>query len=472
MAEPTVTPSAALSETSAIPAAPAPLGVLRLAAYAMPVLPMTLLSVPMATILPGVYAKDLAIPLATLGVVAAAARVFDAVTDPIEGVLIDRWRAAGRHPGWYIVPGALLALFGAWQLFVPPATAGIWHFAIWSFVFYIGWTLFEIPHASWGGYLAPGYAQRTRLYSARTFALYIGMMSFFALPVLMGGGSIGLPELRVAALCAVPLMLLGLWLNLQFVRNPITRIETVAPFSFTRFMRELAANRPLLQLLVAFVLAGLGFGMWSGLLFLVLATHLGLGQSVAQLFVVATPAGIVGVLLWGFLGTRLGKTRAWALSMGLSGLLMAAMAFIKPGPDAMTSVSILMLGIYLASSGQLVLPLAIAADVADYGQWKFGQDVAGSSFAVLAFAAKAVAGVGAGAALWVAGMFGFDPAAAVQSVEGVFGIKLAFGWIPALITLAALPFILTNPISERRHAALRRRLERRLQAAASRSVVA
>ena len=106
----------------------------------------------------------------------------------------------------------------------------------------------------------------------------------------------------------------------------------------------------------------------------------------------------------------------------------------------------------------LILP-SLLSDIIDYGTWKFGKDRAATYFSLSTFINKTVAALGAAMGLAIAGWTGFDPSAAFHSDASIIGLRLSVAWIPALIIVLSIIFIALIPITVRRHALIRRRLD-------------
>jgi GPH family glycoside/pentoside/hexuronide:cation symporter len=70
------------------------------------------------------------------------------------------------------------------------------------------------------------------------------------------------------------------------------------------------------------------------------------------------------------------------------------------------------------------------ADVADYGEWKFGRRTTGLVFSAAMFAQKFGLTIGSGLAGWLLAAFGFV-ANESQSDSSVFGIRMLFTLMPA-----------------------------------------
>ena len=68
-----------------------PLKPFTLAAYSGVALPMAAMGMPIAVYLPRFYSEGLGLSLITVGLIFTLARVWDVVTDPAMGYLIDRF---------------------------------------------------------------------------------------------------------------------------------------------------------------------------------------------------------------------------------------------------------------------------------------------------------------------------------------------------------------------------------------------
>lgn len=433
-----------------------------LAAYAAPVLASTFFVSPSTTVLPGLYAKHHGLALASLAAAILFARMFDAILDPLIGHWSDRLRerTGSRKP--LILAGGVLMPVSAWFLYAPAGTAGIAYFTAWFLCLYLAWTLFEIPHSAWGAEIATAYEDRARLFSFRALAFYAGGLVFFLIPLLpvFPSHEINFDVLRASVIAVSALlaaMLVALWRLVPDGRPSPPR----AGESLRDIIVSVVANRPLVLLIAAYLIFGVGLGMWSGLLFLYIDAYLGLGQQVALVFAVATPVAVAGLPVWYRVIRRFGMPRTWAISnVGIVAAIVGT-ALLEPGQAAFLPLVAASLGVYFFASCQAAVAPAMLAGAADYGTWKFGVDRTATYYAVFTFTSKIVIGLGAAAGLALAGAFGFDATARVQTPQAILGLKLAFAWVPALVALAALPLILASPIDARRQDILRRRLGRR-----------
>src|SRR5262245_7073991 len=89
--------------------------------YGLLGLPLAFVALPLYVVVPHYYATTFGVPLAALGGVLLAARLLDAMVDPLLGTWADSWFAVSWRRAWQValVAAAVLAAgFGA--LLVPP----------------------------------------------------------------------------------------------------------------------------------------------------------------------------------------------------------------------------------------------------------------------------------------------------------------------------------------------------------------
>ena len=427
-----------------------------LVAYSLPLFALHFSVAPMMSILQGIYAKHYGLELTAIASVLIIARVFDGVTDPLIGYFSDRTRA--RKP--FSLAGGGLFVISAYFLFSPPDDVSVGYFLFWYLAFFLSLTLFEIPHLSWGSELAPQYEERSRLYTTRGGFLIVGQTAFYALPYLpiLPGNEFTPETLRLAVFLSAILTVISLYWMARAVPDKLARHRTTRHRENVRsVLRAIYKNKPLLIFVAAQSLSGFGMGMWIGLLFIYLDTYLQLGESAAAFFLIGNLFSLASLAFWLRFANRIGKAHAWAASTVAFLVLIATMGALQPGIGFWIPLFI-MCAFYFANGCMHVVAPSILADTVDYGKLKFGGDRAGTYFAFFALLGKVNAGVGAGAALAIAGLFKYDPAILQNTSEAVFGLKLAFVVAPLFFIAASLIFILMTPITKRRHETIRKRL--------------
>ena len=128
------------------------------------------------------YATDvLAISAVAMGWILLAARLWDAVSDPVMGFLSDRTRTRlGRRRPWMIASalplGLLIVALGS-----PPASLGGAALAAWTGVvfllLYSATTAFLVPYDALGAELTSDYRERTLLFGLRRVTFGVGALA-------------------------------------------------------------------------------------------------------------------------------------------------------------------------------------------------------------------------------------------------------------------------------------------------------
>ena len=120
--------------------------------------------------------RHVGISAAAVGVMMTLMRVFDAVIDPAIGSASDRTDTRwGRRRPWMLV-GAVFCPLASLAMFHPPPTlSGLWlngYVLLVLTVYYLGYSLFSVPHVALGTEMTDDYGDRARLMAHRTFFIY------------------------------------------------------------------------------------------------------------------------------------------------------------------------------------------------------------------------------------------------------------------------------------------------------------
>ena len=120
--------------------------------------PTSAAGMPMFIFILPFYADDLGLGLSVVGIIFFLGRFIDILTDPIMGVLIDRFPSRwGKHKLWIFLstPVFMIAIY---LIFLPSIEqASILYFFTGLFFIYVAFTLSSITQLSWSSFLAPNY---------------------------------------------------------------------------------------------------------------------------------------------------------------------------------------------------------------------------------------------------------------------------------------------------------------------------
>ena len=432
--------------------------------YAAPFLVANFLYFPAQMLLAGLYAKYFGLALTTIATVVFAARLFDAVTDPLIGYLSDRYQVRhGTRKPWIMVGGVGLVV-SSYFLYVPPDPVSIPYFVGWYFAFYLAWTILDIPHIAWGGELTDCSREKTRVYSLRFAMFFLGGLLFTVVPLLpfFEGEGFTPETLKWSVLVSAALMLPLLLLCTLVTPSGRNSLQS-GKESPRLLLKSVIANQPLLILLAGFFLISVSLGLYLGLAFIFAEAYLGVGAKLPVIFAISQLVGLAGTLAIYHRSMRIEKVILYRSAVIISALAMAGHSLLAPGLASVIPLMLLTSMVSLGNAMIIIVVPSLLSDIADYGLWKFGVNRAATYFAVYAFMAKAIVGIAGALGLGLVGWYGFDTAEATHALEHVFGLRLVIAYLPAILMLLALTLIAKTPINQQRHSIIQQRLSQRMQ---------
>lgn len=421
-----------------------------LAAYAAPSFSQVLIHGPANSVIQGIYAKELGVPLTAIAFALLVAGCADTITNPLIGYWSDRYRIRyGSRKPW-LVAGAVLAVIACWFLYAPGGPVSGTYFLGWLLLVYLAWAISEIPYGAWIAEISDNYNERTRLSTWRATFGYGGSIAFFAVPFLpiFPTTDFTIDTLRWTAIIAgvaLPMMTL---IAVTLVPNGTTPRPQAAQASRNPWP-AVFRNRPLLIYAVMFALIGLANGVLVGLLFFYFDSYLHRGAAMAGVFIIALPLGALAVPAWGYLCRRFGKQRAWAAGTAMTAIAILGYGLLSPETPIFWLV-VVHIAVIISYVAYAVASPAMLADVVDYGRWRFGADFGGTYFSFYSLMYKSAPQIGSAMGIAMIGFFGFDPKAAVQSGSGEWGLLFTFCAVPAILLLIAAPIVWFFPIDARR----------------------
>jgi len=415
-----------------------------LLAYALPALPLAVLALPFYVLVPAFYSEGLGLPLAAVGHALLLVRILDAASDPVTGILADRFRPGfGRRRLWLLLSAPMTAA-AAFMVFRPPEGATTMHLLLWGGLLSIAWTATQIAHGAWGAELSRSYAGRTRVAAYREGLTVAGTFIALATPALLP--QFGLPGQRdvlnaFAVTVGIGLPLAAL-ITVLAVPEPVERRRARKPFM--EGLREVFANAPFRRLLGAFFINGLANGLPGALFVFFVSRRLEAPDAVGPLLVLYFACAVLGVPIWLKLAARTSKHRAWALGMGLAIAAFVFAPFLGPGDVAVFAVITAVTGFALGAD--VVLPASIQADVIDVDTARSGEERAGFYISFWTLATKLALAGGVGIAFPLLAASGFDPAQGIVTERGLTVLAFLYAGLPSLLKIAAVALVFRFPL--------------------------
>lgn len=438
-----------------------PLPRARLGAYAALALPLAMAALPVYVFVPKFYGDTLGLSLATVGAILLAARLLDALQDPLLGWWSDRTAAASgsRHP--FLVAAVPLLAVGMIGLFHPPAIHGA-ALSAWLagclVIVYLGFSMGAINYFAIGAELSDDYHERTRVTAVRGAFGVVGVLIAAALPEMLApvaDGDLGpardLAEgLRRFSLLYVPILVLGAGLTL--FGSPRAAIARTAPVRPSQgLMKSLAAplsNHGFRWLLAVFVVSGVASAIPATLILFYVQDVLERPELNAAFLVLYFVFGAFGMPLWVLASRRVGKKNAWLMGMLMS-VAAFVWAFLLGSGDAWEFGMVCALS-GIAYGAELALPPSILADVVDRDRGAGETRPDGAYFGLWQLTEKLNLALAAGIALPILGVLGYQPGTA-QPAMGQLSFMYAAA--PCALKLLAVATLWFAPIETRAWAA-------------------
>jgi len=324
-------------------------------------------------------------------------------------------------------------------------------------VYFLQFTIIEIPHLTWGSKLTTDYHQRAQVFAVRFSTNRLGIISFYTLPLLPCYASTDYtPEVLQGAVYTGAFMtVLGLIGGL-YAAPTGAAVKTVHEDSWRLFVHSLLQNQPSLIYFLANGCIGLAGGMWYALVYFYLDSYPGPGSKVALMFMLSTVVFALSTPSWLKLVHATSKSTVWTVGIILFICQMIAALFLVPGVVWWIPFVLVLTANLFFTCNNVTSP-AILGDIVDYGRWKFHKDRGATYFGFNTLIFK----IGLGIALGIAGGFGFDPASVGHSDAVITGLKLGFLVLPILFAAIGTVWIWRTPIDKRRHQIIQRRLKSR-----------
>jgi glycoside/pentoside/hexuronide:cation symporter, GPH family len=431
-----------------------------------------------------VLIQNLGFPGWMLGVIYFLPRVFDALTDPIMGFITDNTKSKWGRRRQYVFIGAILtglSFILMWQLYKENSVEfNFIYFLLWSFVFYLGITIFSVPYVAMGYEMSNDFHERT---SIMAISQWIGQWAWVIAPwfwVIMYD-----PKWFPTAEAAT--RELALWVGIVctlcamvpafFIPSKSTLHENYAPLTFKTIgsslkeilmgFKEAFQSPPFRKLCFATFFIFNAFNTVAGFTFFIVVHYLFSGN--AQTAGIWIPLfGSLGALVTTFvvipivarMSKTMGKKNAFLLSQSISiiGYILLWFLFI-PGKPYMF---IFALPFFSFGIGSLfTLMMSMTSDVIDLDELKTGKRREGVFGAIYWWMVKfglAIAGALSGIIL---DGIGFNAAISPQPEATLIGLRAFYSGVPIVGTLIAIIVMWNYDLDEVRAREISAELEKR-----------
>lgn len=425
-------------------------------AYGCLSLPMGTIGLPIAIYLAPLYAGQLSLSLQMIGAAFLIARLLDFITDPVIGILSDRWRPAiGRRRIWLLL-GTLVMMSGVYLLFRPGEGVTIIYFLLAVSLVYFGYTLIGIPYAAWGAELSTSYHTRTRITSSARFFDIAGLIISTLIPaaVLSREGATSadvMKELSTFILVALPIAATLVFFTVPEPDTP----KVTTPFSLRKSAGLLANNGPFARIVIVLLVGTIG-EVFRQTITLFFARDVVGVSNIGAVYFYYFVAALVMVPFWLWLAQRIEKHRALTLAFIVIAVTNGSMFFLGEGDEIAFIALFVIKG---ACYGPvLMLPPAMIADAVDIDTARTKDRQQGLFYALSAMIQKIGYALGASLPLIILGAAGYDSSGETGGAA-LQVLTLCYSIVPGVLVLLAAWLTVNYSLTEARHREIRKQID-------------
>jgi len=408
------------------------------------------------------FLTDIALlPPRLAAVVLLVGGVWDAVNDPLIGVLVDRVRTRwGRRRPFFLFNALPLAATFTMLWWVPPLGdlgKAAWY-AVAFVLFDTCFTLMTVPYGALTAELTEDYDERTEITGWRMATSMLGgLVAAFFVPVIVGvfarksagyfvaGAGFGL-------LAVVPYLMLFFTTKERFAATARPGESVFAGFAAT------LKNRAFRYAAGIYLLSWVSVNLVASLLQYYVTYWVRIPEQLEFVLVVVQGAALACIPLVVFLSARLGKRGAYLLAAGWWALVMLALAAIPGTAHTLAYVLAGLAGFGVA--GAHVVPWSMVPDVIEADELATGTRREGAFYGVVVFIQKSGTAFMLAIVQWILGWTGYRPGQE-QPAAVLLAIRLLIGVAPFVLLGLSMILAAKSPLGKKEHEAMRGELEKR-----------
>ncbi len=378
---------------------------------------------------------------AIVGILFMTLRVFDAVTDPIMGVIADKTRSRyGRFRPWQLWIAVPIGIVGIMTFTVPDISYNMK--VLYAFATYmmlsICYTAINVPYCALINTMTTDHKQVIQCQTWR-FVLtgMAGVLVSVGLPWFVGffdasqqatGYQYGVGILCVAAV----IMFIWCFLTVR-ERTPVSSLGT---FSLKDHIQSIRKNdQMLLMLAMSFLLINVFNTRGGAYMYFISYVLEGDAKYTSMFFGMVTAGLVIGPIIVGQLTKTMDPKNLYCYTNVFLGIYSLLMAWIPADSQNQTLWLMVIFSYSLILGFTLPLHFSLMAFADDYGFWKTGVRTSGLNFAFNLFFIKLAWASSAAIISLVLVIVAYQPGLENQTEQSVMGISMLESAIPAAVHL-------------------------------------
>ncbi|MCU0643934.1 MAG: MFS transporter [bacterium] len=411
------------------------------------------------------YTDVFGIPASAVATIFLVGRIWDAVNDPLMGMLADRTNTRfGKFRPYLLYTALPFGILG-FIMFITPdiSTSGkvIYAFVTYNLMMMV-YTVINVPYSALMGVITPNSQERTVVSSFRFVAAFVGqfIVQFAVLRLVTVFGKGNETAGWQWAMAVMAGFSVFLWLatfastreRVQPVKEQKNPLKQDLSDLFKNIPWVLIGSATIFQLLFNVIKGGsimyyFKYFVQDQQLSLLGNTFSFSYQSLTSAFLLmGTAMTILGAVMTSIFSKAFGKSRCYYGFLGIA-TIATALFYVLKSQDIFL-MFVLQIIASFAVGPVSVLQWAIYTDTADYSEWKTGRRATALIMAASLFALKLGIALAGSIQAWVLDYYGFV-ANVAQSATTLNGIKLLMSIIPAIAGIIGVGLMLFYPLNNK-----------------------
>ncbi len=380
------------------------------------------------------YTDTFGISAIAAGTLLVVVRFWDAIFDPIMGVVADKTKTKwGKFRPWILWTAVPFGIMGFLTFMTPnfsPSGKLIYAYVTYIVLMMV-YSANNLPYSALSGVITGDLGERTSLSSYRFVGAMAAQMVIqgLALPMVQyfgnGNNSIGYQyTMGIFSALAIVLFFITFATTKERIQPAPNQKATIK-----EHFSDLLKNGPWVAMFVLTIILFITLSMRGSVVIYYFKYYVG-NESYFSLFnVLGTIATIIGIFFSKGLAMKFGKREVF--KYGLSATTVFTALFVLIPPTAIQFMFVTEILRQFAYGFTIPLLWAMMADVADYSEWKNNRRATAIIFSAIVFGLKAGLGFGGAITGYVLSLYGYVPNVA-QSAAALNGIKMTMSIYPAV----------------------------------------
>lgn len=375
-----------------------------------------------------------------VAVVFMIAKIFDAVNDPVFGVIVDMAKPkSGKYLPWLKVAAMAIPITTLIVFWNPVSQSfPMWAKTLWALISYVLWdlayTMYDAPLSSLITVTSKGMYERNFLMALTSFMVYMGgLLVVVIVPILYPMFGWGVTGTVLGVLCFLSMIAMPFKVKERYAA------ETEQEATLKEMISCVVGNKFLLIVVLSMIVGSLTDVSTT------LQTYFAIyclgGSEWLTPIALATTLPVLAVVLFvPKLLTKVDKFWAYIVSRIITVMITIVIYFVGY-ENVPVMVSLVALRAVVSSLWGSIGMLFIA-DCVEYGQYKTGMRNQGIAFSLKAFVNKVVVAIAGAVGMLSLSLVGYVEGGVAQSAETIRGIWALYALGPAIGAVVAVAIMI------------------------------